>query len=164
MPLLWVEARKQADLLRREFADRRGFVDPYAVCEALGISVLTTELPPKVSGMIVKEAEEDAEVLIASQEPQPRQRFTLAHELGHFIERTRLTQDPEFSFRDSRSTKYTLHEFFADEFAGALLMPNPQFSIDVKRMDDIALAKKYGVSPAAVEKRRVRLEKNPDRG
>lgn len=162
MPLLWSEARKQADALLREFADESGFVDPYVVCEALGISVWTTELPPTVSGMILKEKKEDAEILIASQEPEPRQRFTLAHELGHFIERTNLSRDPEFSFRDSRSTKYTLHEFFADEFAGALLMPNPQFSRDAERMNDVALAKKYRVSPAAVKKRRERLEKNPD--
>ena len=137
-------------------------VDLDDICDALGIAVWEANLPTGLSGMIVKEEGRDAEIFVAERDPQARQRFTIAHELGHFIERTAVAQDAEFSFRDDRSTKYTLHEFFADEFAGALLMPNPGFERDAATMGNIALATKYGVSPAAVEKRRQRLAKNPE--
>ncbi|MHC9941634.1 ImmA/IrrE family metallo-endopeptidase [Corynebacterium diphtheriae] len=64
-----------------------------------------------------------------SNEPEVRQRFTLAHEIGHLVEREHLGKDVEYSFIDYRNNgKCDLHEFYADEFAGSLLMPAREFS------------------------------------
>ena len=53
-----------------------------------------------------------------------------------------------------------MHEFYADEFAGALLMPEEDIKEQLGRKVSIyALAKRYGVSLSAVEKRIKRLKK-----
>lgn len=159
--LVWKEARSQAKrLLGTATLDRGG--DPYEISEQLGIAVHTVTLPPGVSGMIVKEDGEDAEIFLSAQDIPSRRRFTCAHELGHFIERTQVAKDEDFSFRDERSTKYNLHEFFADEFAGELLMPDPVFSqLVAEGLRSADLSRRYGVSVAAVDKRKARLLQNP---
>ena len=88
-------------------------------------TVLVAKLSQGISGFIFKEEEENPEIYINSSEPPVRQRFTLAHEIGHLVERTMVAGDYDFSFMDSRRPNpndYNLHEFFADEFAGALLI------------------------------------------
>ena len=89
-----------------------------------------------------------------------RRRFTFAHELGHYIERTTLANDNDFAFKDGRSEKYDLHEFYADEFAGALLMPEDDFlKMQQEGKSLVDMAAKFGVSLSAVRKRRERLAK-----
>ena len=79
--------------------------------------------------MIVKRASErNAKAFIDKEEPGVRQCFILAHELGHFIERTVIAKGDEYGFEESRmygcgENDYFPHEFFADKFAGAILMP-----------------------------------------
>ena len=161
--LLWREARDQAQKLMDRFGQRGPNVRLVSLCESFGIRVWDARLPSGVSGMIVKEKGEDADIYIDESDPETRQRFTLAHELGHFIERTVVAGDKDFSFRDVRSSnKYDLQEFFADEFAGALLMPVPEFARDKRTMSVAQLADRYKVSTAAVEKRIERLRKNAD--
>ena len=58
--------------------------------------------------------------------------------------------------------RYNLHEFYADEFAGALLMPERQFMRMLENGDSlIDIAARFGVSLDAARKRKERLEKNP---
>ncbi|MHC9618419.1 ImmA/IrrE family metallo-endopeptidase [Corynebacterium diphtheriae] len=86
-------------------------------------------LDPTISGVVVKEDEQNPKIYINSNEPEVRQRFTLAHEIGHLVEREHLGKDVEYSFIDYRNNgKCELHEFYADEFAGSLLMPAREFS------------------------------------
>ena len=103
----------------------------------MGVTPYTGELPEGVSGMIVKEHSSEPRAYTERTEPQTRRRFTLAHELGHFVERVTIAQDNDFAFMDKRSDDYDIHEFYADEFAGALLMPEHDFIQKVKeRWDD----------------------------
>lgn len=157
MALVWEEARQQARDLRSQY----GTGDPYELARLLGVEVYQSDMPDGSSGMIVKKAGEDAVIFIEASDTGARQRFTLAHELGHLIERTNVADDNEFSFRERRGMKYDLHEFFADEFAGELLMPEVEF---IRRMDEgatnTALASEFGVSMGAVEQRRSRLMKH----
>ncbi|WP_371830336.1 ImmA/IrrE family metallo-endopeptidase [Corynebacterium diphtheriae] len=44
-------------------------------------------LDPTISGVVVKEDEQNPKIYINSNEPEVRQRFTLAHEIGHLVER-----------------------------------------------------------------------------
>ncbi|NKR24008.1 ImmA/IrrE family metallo-endopeptidase [Rhodococcus hoagii] len=160
--LVWQEARRQARALVGE-SEMAG--DPYRLASKYGIRVRVGKLPSDVSGMIVKEAGHDAEILLSQEDSEARRRFTCAHELGHYIERTVVAGDRDFSFRDLRSPggNYDLHEFFADEFAGELLMPARTFGRELQAGTPIsALALKYGVSISAAEKRQERLRRFPE--
>jgi Zn-dependent peptidase ImmA (M78 family) len=155
MTLVWQAARSEAQRLIDEY----GTNDPYDLCRQLGIDVIEANMPDGSSGMIVKRAGQDAEVFVEADDPTVRRKFTVAHELGHYIERS-LAHDDDFSFRERRGMDYNLHEFFADEFAGALLMPEAQFLAELnKGATNTSLAAQFRVSLAAVEKRRSRLMK-----
>lgn len=156
--MAWQAAREQAVTLREQL----GTSDPYAICRQLEIEIYETSMPDGSSGMIVKKAGEPAEVFIEANDVARRRRFTCAHELGHFIERTNIAKDDDFSFRDRRGGEYDLHEFFADEFAGELLMPGHEFvELSKGGMNTTGLAAHFDVSVVAVERRRARLMKNP---
>lgn len=112
--------------------------------------------------MIVKDAGQNADVFIEASDPRTRRRFTCAHELGHYVERINVAGDDEFSFREVRSSKYDLHEFFADEFAGELLMPaNELLRTKAVGASFTTLAARFDVSVTAIKRRLDRLERNP---
>lgn len=85
-----------------------------------------------------------------------RQRFTVAHELGHYA-LGHLRENGQRMFRDSRSD-YSMaaswHEREANRFAAALLMPADaiRFIIQSGHATTLdALAKQFGVSNAAMQ-------------
>ena len=79
------------------------------------------------------------------------------------IERASIADDDDYSFIDYRkSDDYNLHEFYADEFAGALLMPADELLRIVMDRGEYVAAEHFGVSVPAVRKRCGRLEKNPE--
>ena len=131
-----------------------------AICNVLGASVRIADLPGKTSGFIIKYSGQDPEIFINAQDSRERQKLTLAHELGHLWERRELARDDEYSFVDKRDGTIDLHEFFANEFAGALLMPKELFESVISE-GDVRAASVFGVSEAAVRRRQNRLEINP---
>lgn len=163
--LVWESARKAARTCQKEVGGAVGAeVDPFELAQALGMRVSIERLKPQYSGFISQEHGKQPKVLIQETEPYVRQRFTLAHEIGHFFERATLARDKDFSFSDLRSVeKYDLHEFYADEFAGELLMPREPF-IEAWQNDPSfkSLARRFGVSERAVAKRISRLRKTGD--
>ena len=132
--------------------------------DRLGISVWAGDLKG-VSGLILKEPGKDADIYLERTDTYTRQRFTLAHELGHYFERLEASDD-EYSFRDEetlreeRSSTYGLMEFYADEFAGELLMPEEEFLQIYKARGLTGASSHFRVSPSAVKKRKDRLEKS----
>lgn len=159
--LMWQAAREAAARIR----DTYSFRTPATLqslthlARQLGVSVTIMPLRQDVSGMIIKYPHQDAEIYIEANEPEVRQKFTLAHEIDHFYERASLVGDDEYSFTDTRaSTRYDLNEFYADEFAGELLMPANEIPSDA---DALTLAHTFGVSLQAAQKRLDRLAKNP---
>jgi Zn-dependent peptidase ImmA (M78 family) len=159
MTMVWEAARQQARDLRERFDTS----DPFEICRALGIHVYETNMPDGSAGMIVKREGEDAEIFLEADDVAARRRFTCAHELGHYIERTNIAGDRDFSFRERRGAEYNLHEFFADEFAGELLMPAVEFEHlwRDRGYTTTSLAAHFRVSANAIERRRARLMKNP---
>lgn len=133
-------------------------VDVEAVAKSMGLRVEYTFLREGVSGMIEARGE-DVVIYVDQGENPARQRFTIAHELGHFVERSNQGQG-DFAFIDERGTKYDLHEFYADEFAGNLLMPADEISnIRDRGFSNVQMAAHFGVSVPALNKRIERLQK-----
>src|SRR3954468_23803397 len=68
--------------------DDHGFavpVDPFRIARRLGIQVFAASLEDDVSGMLVKKPGHDAEIYVNGDDSENRQRFSCAHELGHYI-------------------------------------------------------------------------------
>ncbi len=88
-----------------------------------------------------------------------RQRFTMAHELGHYI----LHKEKNVEFVDTtffRNSEKDAVEYNANEFASRLLMPESEVRtlIDVDGVKNIGnLAEKFNVSAAAMKYRVISL-------
>ena len=85
--------------------------------------------------------------------------------MGHLVDRLELANDDEYSFVDHRQPgNYDLHEFFADEFAGELLMPAEEMlKLREEKIPEAVVADTFGVSISAVRKRYQRLDRSPHR-
>lgn len=139
----------------------RGTEELVRIAAQFGAMVNFQPLDDSISGVVIRENGGAPNIYINSLEPLTRQRFTLAHEIGHLVERSE-ARDNDFSFVDLRSNgEYNLHEFFADEFAGELLMPANDFLAMLSRKGEYATSVHFGVSVSAVRMRKKRLDKNP---
>lgn len=160
--LLWQKARKDAQNLEETMPDLMSFPrDIDKIVERIGLEVTYAPLKGTTSGIILKrDKDSDPEIYIDSTEPRVRQRFTLAHELGHYYDRAS-AHDLEYSFQDKRSpSDYNLREFYADEFAGNLLMPAGEVERLRKRDYSIpGMAAYFGVSGSAMAMRLSRIAK-----
>lgn len=163
--LVWQSARNNAQQIRDTFpVGNEGIRDLVGIAQHLGATIYTAPLEPAISGFIIKDPHSDPRIYINENASRVRQRFTLAHELGHLVERMQIAGDDDYSFVDHRKPgSYDLHEFFADEFAGALLMPSQKLrSMEENHLSVYEMAKQLGVSVSAVNKRLERLQTNPD--
>ncbi len=108
------------------------------------------------SGMLIRK-DGGALIGVSSSESPTRQRFTIAHELGHFFLHPRKAAFVDF--RDNvQNAIRTPREREANWFAAALLMPRRMLTRDCralsKRMsrDDVGrLARRYQVSEEAMQ-------------
>ncbi|WP_282944445.1 ImmA/IrrE family metallo-endopeptidase [Cellulomonas endometrii] len=132
-------------------------VDPARIARQMGLSVAKTMLAPNISGMLQVEPGATPQIYVDHADVIHRQRFTIAHELGHFYERVR-RGDTDFNFIDRRGGQYDVHEFYADEFAGNLLMPEDEVRRLWSQNDGLAtMADHFGVSLPAMKTRLKRL-------
>ena len=160
MTLVVDRAREDAAATARSFSQPGIFpVDVEGIAQQMGVKVEYAFLRDGVSGMIRSRPPEVPVIYVDASENAARQRFTVAHELGHYVERINQGQN-DFAFIDERSTKYDLHEFYADEFAGNLLMP----ADEIRRLQSLGktnleIAAYFGVSPPAMNTRLRRLAK-----
>jgi Zn-dependent peptidase ImmA (M78 family) len=115
--------------------------------------------------MLIKRAGEDAEIYVQAADSENRQRFTCAHELGHYVKRTAEEGEREWEYvekRDLLSSEGTnAEERYANSFAAALLMPRDLVEERCKELDldpeglatAAALAVEFGVSAEAMQYR-----------
>lgn len=97
--------------------------------------------PDNVSGTIVKR-DDKTYIGVNERHAVVRQRFTIAHELGHYFLGHDENEMIDYSF-DKDSHK----EREANKFASELLMPMKLLSEDIENLNNISeLAKKYQVS------------------
>lgn len=165
--VLVAKADDAAHRLLREFGIVEAPVRLEPITEGLGAIVVTRELEPELSGMLVRE---DGDVVIGVNKHHPlvRRRFTVAHELGHLeLHPGRaliLDTSVRVNFRDPVSSLATdREEIEANRFAAALLMPQElvvQAAVGAPRdPDDLvrSLARRFKVSQPAMGYRLINL-------
>ena len=106
-------------------------VDVEAVAAELGLTLVRDNLGAGVSGLLVT-TERSACVCVHQGDPATRQRFTIAHEIGHFVLRHQFVRGEHvhvdrgnfISQRGPRAaTGVDPKEIEANQFAACLLMP-----------------------------------------
>ena len=120
------DARKDAEgVLKAALGVALVPVDPVPIARRLGMNVVDSYLDPEVAGALVKETGRDAVILVNGADSPNRKRFTVAHEIGHYVKRSASPDAFEYvDRRDNLSAAGTdQDEIYANEFAANLLMP-----------------------------------------
>lgn len=137
-------------------------VSPESVAEKLNIPVFEWGFPDEISGLFVSD-QDKACIGVNQSHPKVRQRFTIAHELGHFV-----FSDGQDLFVDFTDSSMDLHsdqkraaEKKANIFAADLLMPKIRLKKDFNELGIeglTLLAQKYQVSEQALWFRLINLK------
>lgn len=160
---------KRIDSIVNELLQRHGITSPpipvAKVARAEGLDVVTRNLEGDISGFIAKSTPSGGLIGVNSRHPRVRQRFTIAHELGHYFLSAGddLHVDHRFELlklRDDASAEGTdREEIEANAFAARFLMPSDMLKPDLEEMGAIdavdesairTLAQKYQVSTQAL--------------
>lgn len=141
------------------------------IAEDLNIDMIETdELPAELSGSITKEGGRYY-IYLNGSHSQLRKRFTVAHEIAHFVKhRSYLDTNEEIKNPSKRlnrpnggptsagTTQEQTYELEADQYAAELLMPEDEFRAkwaEAERIEE--LISHFGVSSAAVNVRACKL-------
>lgn len=125
------------------------------IAHRMGVLLFPQDMPSAFSGHFYSETDPDNKskrpaIIFNSKDPTVRQRFTIAHELGHYV--LGHGTSPRDAFDDSMRKTKSPRERAANLFAAHLLMPPTlvklSLSQGIKTVD--SLAKQYGVSRAAM--------------
>ena len=160
--------RDQVERQAQRLLDEIGIVTlPIPVTEVasyLGIEIDYADLGEGCSGVLVREGAQGKGVIgVNWADHENRQRFTIAHEIGHYILHTSkeafVDSGYSVNFRKTTGSGTPQQERDANWFAAALLMPKAQVvrafqscEYDPTRDDDDlrSLAAQFGVSPQAM--------------
>jgi hypothetical protein len=113
-------------------AQRTYPVDLHGLCADLGIRIHQAWLDPDVSGELVPMLDGSFQINVNADHPETRQRFTIAHELGHYFHHRHLIGDgidDDRAYRSTSAGRYhntsigPREETEANRFAANLLMP-----------------------------------------
>ena len=153
--------KKEINKLLNTISYTGGVVDLDAIAKHLGIRVYKDNLPDNVSGVLDCRKAMSPIVLINSTHHTNRQRFSLAHEIGHFVmlQITGVHMDTKVFLRqDTPNPLHARMEREANKFAAELTMPELQVKeswnqISADFLDDnpvAALANQFQVSEGAL--------------
>jgi Zn-dependent peptidase ImmA (M78 family) len=138
------------------------------IAEKLEIRVVYESLDETLSGFLYRDKDNKENLICVNEKhTENRKRFTIAHELGHYLlhngDNTHIDRNFIINFRDSVSSQaINVEEIEANAFAAALLMPEqlliPTVLEKIKNGIDLVestkeislIAKKFGVSPQAL--------------
>lgn len=136
-------------------------IDVNAICYSCGIESLNAiETAGFEGALITNNTKTNGAILFNAQASITRQRFTISHELGHFLIPSHYLAEGQSSFYCTPNDLKTFHsnsphqnkELEANAFAAELLMPEVHFKADVRRIryldldEIISLRTKYNVS------------------
>lgn len=122
-------------------------VDVEKIASILDFKIVKYPFPDKLSGQVTI-VEGQKIIGVNEKHSETRQRYTIAHELGHFLNGH---QHYQTSYVDDHTRFYDPHfhqEKEADLFASELLMPKDLLEKDVADIgiDTVKLSEKYQVS------------------
>ncbi|WP_298467194.1 ImmA/IrrE family metallo-endopeptidase [uncultured Erythrobacter sp.] len=128
-------------------------VDVAACAQEVGLPIFSVDLQDGVSGMLKRVNGDQFECYVDKSEPSVRQRFTAAHELGHFVlhkDSIGATHQDNYRLRAEGMTNW--QETQANQFAADLLMPMGLISdaMDSGTTSVSALARLFKVSEIAM--------------
>jgi len=135
-------------------------VDVGAVAREMGLEVYATRLNPGVSGVITRSSDTASGFVIYVEQSEPsfRQRFTAAHEIGHFVLHPLEHQDLQHSQTALTIFHDASEEAEANIFAAELLMPEFMFkplsrrgSPSLSLIDNLAVAFSASAMAAAFQ-------------
>ena len=129
----------EAERLLKELGIETLPIQPIAIAEQLGILVVPKKTAGGVSGMLVRYANEYAISYADHIDNEGLKRFCISHELGHYrlaghVEAVLAHGDIHESHAGFVSDDP--YEREADHFAAGLLMPDPLFSREMRRLGD----------------------------
>ncbi|WP_405444682.1 ImmA/IrrE family metallo-endopeptidase [Streptomyces erythrochromogenes] len=162
------KADVEAVRLLERFGVTEPKIDPADLAQKLGVIVVQQKMTADVSGMLLRRGEEKV-IGVNDAHAPVRQRFTVAHELGHLVlHRGRpliLDTGTRVNFRDSVSSMATdREEMEANRFAAALLAPETMVRRAVREIQFTTaeglvkeLAQRFGVSATAMNYRLLNL-------
>jgi hypothetical protein len=144
-------------------------VDVETLATALGVPVReaylgddTAGVLEKVSGGLLDKTSSGYRITVNADQPETRKRFTIAHELGHFLYHKHLIGDgvgDSKAFRSTNRQRYhntaigPKQESEANQFAATLLMPKSlveRLAREEGLNSPAALARRFGVSEHAM--------------
>lgn len=132
-------------------------VDVGAVAQDFGLEIFSSRLREGISGALVRDPSRGTRsqfvIYVNSREPSVRQRFTAAHELGHYLlHRSLIGERVEDNYLLRAAGFSNQQEIEANRFAANLLMPKHliEFEMQAGNRTPDALAKKFQVSVTAM--------------
>ena len=144
-------------------------VDPIEIAAFLSVAVVRKDFSEDISGVLVRKGS-GATIAVSASDGPLRQRFTVAHEIGHlFLEhKGEVFIDKQVVNRRDGNSSLAIdeQEIEANQFAASLLMPRDKI---VEHLDGLSrvlksrsilielIARKFEVSKPAMEYRLVNL-------
>lgn len=138
-------------------------VDLYKLCDDLGIQLEVTNLSEHDECGYIKYCNENCKIVVDASSSKNRQRFTIAHELGHFFLHRDILEASS-SKRLNRNTTGSAHNDYmnkvqetqANKFAAELLVPTDKLIeySDKLNGDTTDLARIFEVSEQAMDIRK----------
>jgi Zn-dependent peptidase ImmA (M78 family) len=128
---------------------------------ALGIPIERVAMDKSISGKITNLSDNQFKIIVNSKHSKTRQRFTIAHELGHAVLHNHLIGDgvtDNFAYRAVEATPHpnigASEETEANKFAANLLMPAEAIiELQNRGLKSKEMAEALGVSQSALEVR-----------
>lgn len=163
--------RRQAVQLLDRFEVTAPAVPVDRIARGLGADLRFLAYDGELAGMLARNAGARPIIGVNSRHSKARQRFTIAHELGHLILHevdVHIDRDFRVMRRDGNSsTASDPLEIEANRFAAELLMPYDMMAaeftdhgVDMEHMEEVGrLARRYGVSVQAMMHRIANLSR-----
>lgn len=158
---------QKVDYLLERFGVKRPPVPVESITKKLGVILCPLPAEDEISGAIIRK---DGRTVIAVNPAHHsnRQRFTIAHELGHLFLHEQLGEHVDQNFRVAWRKASSLSgvnwvEIEANRFAAELLIPTKFLKRDLDSLESIdirtvaVLANRYGVSKDAMKFRLTNL-------
>lgn len=158
-------AKAATDTILRTVADENNCIQlPVRVGQIandLGLRIRLEDMDWKLEGYLTRDnAGDPIDIVMNRDKPVVRRRFTMAHEIGHYIRKYQDVKDPfNGPHRDKKAAAgFDSDEIWANGFAASLLMPASivrRYWAEGKSLKEMASI--FGVSETAMDIRRANL-------